>query len=161
MLPMRLHPAHRATAATLAAALTVALLAACSSPDDESPTDPAPSGTATDDATDAPLTADEACAAMYTETDPPLERSIGDALVGVSEGLDAETAGAMTTVGIQLGGLSTRVPPEFDDAVAQIRVPFLQLQETLDTGTEESVDLDVASARDGLVAYRGLCEDLG
>ncbi|WP_191828405.1 hypothetical protein [Cellulosimicrobium arenosum] len=158
---MEIFPVRRAVATALAASLSVVLLAACS-PDDDEPQGPAASGTASGTTDpDEPLTAKDACAAMYIEGDPPLERAVGDALVGVSEGLDQDGAAEMTTVGIRLGSLSTKVPAEFDDAVAQVRVPFLQLQTALDAGTEQSVDLDVASAREGLVAYRALCEDEG
>ncbi|WP_158068930.1 hypothetical protein [Cellulosimicrobium sp. CUA-896] len=53
------------------------------------------------------------------------------------------------------------MPDELTDAVAAVRVPFLQLQENLDAGTEPTVELDVASAHEGLTAYRETCADAG
>ncbi|MCB7135208.1 hypothetical protein [Cellulosimicrobium marinum] len=154
--------ARAAGPAVVVGVLCAALLGACTGTSDD-PDDPAPSATTTTAPTtepadpDAPLSAQQACAAMYVDGDEPLERRVVAALVDVSEGADTESVQAMTAVGIELGSLSVRVPEEFTDAVDQVRVPFLQLQENLDTATEESVDLDVASAHAGLTAYRELC----
>jgi hypothetical protein len=169
--PVSSRPALSRSAAVVAGVLCAALLTACSGGADE-PDDPTPSATSSTgagaDATDGTaspdetLTAQQACAAMYVDGDEPLERRVVAALVGISEdGAGTETVSTMTAVGIELGSLSVTVPPEFEGAVDAVRVPFLQLQENLDTGTEESVDLDVASAREGLTEYRELCDAAG
>ncbi len=185
MLPMTalLRPVRGARAARPAAVVTAALgvllLASCSGGGDDA-ADPTPSvsptGTPSGDASpddsegapdegtaspDGTLTVSQACAAMYVDGDDPLERRVVAALVGISEGASTESVAAMTAVGIELGSLSADVPAELEDAVAAVRVPFLQLQENLDTGTEPSVELDVASAHDGLTAYREVCADAG
>lgn len=181
MLPMTAHlsPSRRARATRPAAAVTAGLLSllllgACSGGDGTDGADPEPSGSttsatdaATDEATDGAtdgatsdgddtLTAEEACAAMYVEGDEPLERRVVAALVGISEGADTDTVGTMTAVGTQLGSLYVKAPEEFTAAITKVREPFLQLQENLDAGTE-SVDLDIASAHEGLTEYRELC----
>lgn len=180
MLSMALRPALSRPAASRPAVLVTgvlcaALLTACSGGSDET-ADPTPSatpsasssstagadetdGTASPDET---LTLQQACAAMYVDGGEPLERRVVDALVAISEdGAGTETVGTMTAVGIELGSLSVTVPSELEGAVEKARVPFLQLQENLDTGTEESVELDVASAREGLTEYRELCDAAG
>jgi hypothetical protein len=161
-------PSRRVRTAGAAAGLLCALLlGACSGQDADEP-GPAPSGpgTTTPDAggtpdPDAPLTVREACVRMYVEGEDPLEGRVVAALVGISEGADTDSVRAMTAVGIELGSLSARAPEELAGAVDKVRVPFLQLQENLDTGTEESVDLDIASAREGLTELRAACEDAG
>lgn len=180
MLPMTVQPrpvrgvrAARPGVVGVAGLLGLLLLTACSGGGDDA-ADPAPSGTPTSSASeDAPdestgtaspdeaFTVQQACAAMYVEGDEPLERRVVAALVDVSEGADTESVSTMTAVGIELGTLSTRVPDELGEAVTAVRVPFLQLQENLDTGTEASVDLDVASAREGLTEYRAVCDAAG
>jgi hypothetical protein len=183
MLPMTVQPRRtRGTCAARPAAgvvgvLCVLLLAACSG-GGEDPADPTPSDgpttTATEDGTDdgaaggtgtaspdGALSVEQACTAMYVEGDEPLERRVVAALVDISEGADTASVGTMTAVGIELGSLSADVPDELTDAVAAVRVPFLQLQENLDSGTEPSVELDVASARAGLTEYREVCDAAG
>lgn len=106
---------------------------------------------------DAPLDADQACAAMYVKGDKTLEERIGTALVGASDGLDGMSADQMHAMAIELGRLESRVPEEFQGPVEKIRVPFLQLQESLDRSTGEQVELDIASTVEGLKEYRKLC----
>ncbi|WP_435738399.1 hypothetical protein V5D56_07385 [Cellulosimicrobium sp. PMB13] len=181
--PASPRPALSRSAVVVAGVLCAALLTACSGGPDE-PTDPTPSDAASASPSDTPsdtastdagaeetdgtaspdetLTAQQACAAMYVDGGEPLERRVVAALVGISEdGAGTDTVGTMTAVGIELGSLSVTVPTEFEGAVEKVRVPFLQLQENLDTGTEESVDLDIASAREGLTEYRELCDAAG
>ena len=168
MLPMtvptslRRARATRPAAAVAAGALCVALLTACTGGSDD-PAEPAPSGTTatsdstpTDGATDGTLTAQETCTTMYVDGDEPLERRVVSALVGISKGTDTDTVGSMTAVGIELGALSAKAPEEFSAAIAKVREPFLQLQENLDAGTEETV-LDIRSAHEGLSEMRELC----
>ncbi|WP_069385353.1 hypothetical protein [Cellulosimicrobium cellulans] len=157
----------------VAGLLGLLLLTACSGGGGDA-ADPTPSGTPTSSAPeDAPdetagtaspdeaYTLQEACTAMYVDGGEPLERRVVAALVDVSEGADTDSVSAMTAVGIELGSLSTKVPDELTEAVAAVRVPFLQLQENLDTAAESSVDLDVASAHDGLTEYRAVCDAAG
>lgn len=106
---------------------------------------------------DAPLDANEACAAMYVYGDKTLEERIGTALVGASDGLDGTSADQMHAMAMELGRLGSRVPEEFQGPVEQIRVPFLQLQEELDLATGAEVELDVASTVEGLKEYQKLC----
>jgi hypothetical protein len=106
---------------------------------------------------EGPLDRDQACAAMYLEGEPPLERRVGDALVDVSERFDTESASAMHRLAQELGELHERTPGEFAGALERVRVPFVQLQEHVDTGGGETVELDVQSAVDGLKQYRALC----
>ena len=107
--------------------------------------------------TNAPLDADQACAAMYVKGDKTLEERLGTALVGASDGLDGTSADQMHAMALELGRLESRVPEEFRGPVEKIRVPFLQLQEALDRATGEQVELDVASTVEGLKEYRELC----
>jgi hypothetical protein len=186
MLPMTVQPLRtrgtrsaRPAAAGVAGLLGVLLLAACSGGDDGA-ADPSPSDTPTSTSTtngadageesdegtgtaspDGTLTVRQACTAMYVEGDAPLERRVVEALVDISEGADTDSVSTMTAVGIELGSLSADVPDELTEAVAAVRVPFLQLQENLDAGTEPSVELDVASAHDGLTQYRAVCDAAG
>jgi hypothetical protein len=106
---------------------------------------------------EAPLDANQACAAMYVEGDKTLEERIGTALVGASDGLDGTSADQMHALAIELGQLEPRVPEEFQEPVDKIRVPFLQLQEALDLGAAKQVELDVASTVEGLKEYEKLC----
>lgn len=106
---------------------------------------------------DAPLDANQACAAMYVEGDKSLEERIGTALVGASEELDGTSADQMHAIAIELGQLEQRVPEEFQGPVGKIRVPFLQLQEGLDLGAENRIELDVASTVEGLKEFEALC----
>ena len=94
---------------------------------------------------------------MYVKGDRTLEERIGTALVGASDGLDGTSADQMHAMASELGRLESRVPEEFQGAVEKIRVPFLQLQEALDLGSGDQVDLDVASTVEGLKEYRTLC----
>jgi hypothetical protein len=94
---------------------------------------------------------------MYLDGEPPLERRVGDALVDVSERFDTESASAMHGLAQELGELQERAPDEFAGALERVRVPFVQLQEHVDTGGGEAVELDVQSAVDGLKEYRALC----
>ncbi|MFC8921155.1 hypothetical protein [Cellulosimicrobium sp. NPDC057127] len=151
--------------AVVAGVVGVLLLGACSGGADGT-ADPAPSDTPTSTATgtaspEGTLTVQEACSAMYVDGDTSLERRVVAALVDISEGADTDSVATMTAVGIELGSLSVDVPAELADAVDAVRVPFLQLQENLDAGTEPSVELDVASARAGLTEYREVCDAAG
>lgn len=114
-----------------------------------------PAATSTD--RDAPLDANQACAAMYVTGDKTLEERIGTALVGASDGLEPSSADQMHAIAIELGRLGPRVPEEFQGPVEKVRVPFLQLQKALDDGTEEATELDVASTVEGLKEYEALC----
>ncbi|MFI9485243.1 hypothetical protein ACIG47_02540 [Promicromonospora sp. NPDC052451] len=142
---------------------TLLLLTACSADDGaDAGASPSPSGGASATAPeptdrDAPLDANQACAAMYVHGDPTLESRIGTALVGASDGLDGTSADQMHALAVELGRLGTRVPDEFQGPVEKIRVPFLQLQEGLDLGTEQEIELDVASTVEGLKEYEALC----
>ncbi|WP_041294739.1 hypothetical protein [Isoptericola variabilis] len=154
-------PGRRARAGALLAT-GVLVLAGCTGQADD------PSAAATPSATpsvatgspvpdDGPLDRDQACAAMYVDGGTPLERRVGDALLDVSESFDTAAAAEMHDLARDLGRLQERVPDEFGAALDQVRVPFVQMQEHLDTGGDGSVDLDVASAVDGLKQYRELC----
>jgi hypothetical protein len=154
--------ATRARGALAAATLLLVVLAGCSAGEDPAADGGAsatPSGsvTATADDRDAPLDADEACAAMYVKGDKTLEERIGTALVGASDGLDAAAADQMHAIAVELGRLESRVPEEFQGPVQKVRVPFLQLQKALDDGTQEQTELDVASTVEGLKEYQALC----
>jgi hypothetical protein len=147
----------------LVAVATLVLLAGCS-PDDGADagasTSPSVSASAPSSARpdpDAPLDANQACAAMYVDNDKTLEERIGTALVGASDGLDGQAADQMHATAVELGRLETRVPEEFRGPVEKIRVPFLQLQKSLDLAQDEQVELDVASTVEGLKEYRELC----
>ncbi len=150
-------------AATVAAVATGALmLAACAGPEDAPAAGPAPSaspsasqGSTVPDA--GPLDRDQACAAMYVSGEPPLERRVGDALVDASEGFDTAAAAEMHDLARDLGRLQERVPDDLASALDKVRVPFVQMQEHLDTGGSGSIELDVASAVAGLKEYRTLC----
>jgi hypothetical protein len=157
----------RARGALAVAAAALLLLAGCSAdggPDGEadagaSPTPSAGVSGAASATPDpgAPLTVNQACAAMYVQGDKTLEERIGTALVGVSDGLDGTSADQMHAIAVELGRLESRLPEEFQGPVEKIRVPFLQLQEALDLGATEQVDLDVASTVEGLKEYEKLC----
>ncbi len=103
------------------------------------------------------MNANQACAAMYVDSDKTLEERIGTALIGASDGLDAASADQMHAIAVELGRLGPRVPQEFQGPVEKVRVPFLQLQESLDLGTEKQIELDVASTVEGLKEYQKLC----
>ena len=154
-------PAHLAVAT-----VTLLLLAGCSAGGADAGADagagPTPSGSASTPAAtstdrDAPLDANQACAAMYVTGDKTLEERIGTALVGASDGLDVSSADQMHAIAVELGRLGPRVPEEFQGPVEKVRVPFLQLQKALDDGTEETTELDVASTVEGLKEYQALC----
>lgn len=150
---------------TLAAAALLLTLTACTGePDAEAGASPSasPSGTTSQQAErDAPLTANQACAAMYVEEhgadDLTLEERVGDALVGAAGGLTGTSADEMHALAVELGRLETRVPEEFREPVQQVRVPFLQLQEGLDLGAQQQIELDIASTVEGLKAFEKLC----
>ncbi|WP_036962676.1 hypothetical protein [Promicromonospora kroppenstedtii] len=155
--------ATRARGALAAAALLLVVLAGCSA-DGEDPAADGGTGatqsggaTATADDRDAPLDVNEACAAMYVKGDKTLEERIGTALVGASDGLDAAAADQMHAIAVELGRLESHVPEEFQGPVQKVRVPFLQLQKSLDDGTQEQIELDVASTVEGLKEYQALC----
>lgn len=164
-LPRRPRALARAAALPLAAALLLGTTA-CSGGSDEgsgagadaaASSAPSPSTTVRSVPSEGPLDADQACAAMYVSGDEQLERRVGQALLDVKEGLSSETAMQMHTVGTELGELQTRVPEEFAAALEKVRVPFVQLQTELDAASSTSVELDVASATEGLKEYRALC----
>ncbi|PZR51784.1 hypothetical protein DNL40_15050 [Xylanimonas oleitrophica] len=148
----------RAAAAPVAALLALGL-AACTGTDDEAA--PTPSGTPSVSVTavpsHGPLDAAQACAAMYLTGDAPLERRVGQAIVGVSGGLTDETASNAYDVDQDLAQLQGRVPEEFSAALDKVRVPFTQLRTAIDAGTQQDVQLDVASTTEGLKEYRALC----
>ncbi|MDR7382981.1 hypothetical protein [Promicromonospora iranensis] len=106
---------------------------------------------------DAPLDANQACAAMYVDGGKTLEERIGTALVGASDGLDGTSADQMHAMAMELGRLEPRVPEEFQGPLEKIRVPFLQLQEALDLADGGQVELDIASTVAGLKEYEKLC----
>ncbi|MFD7308355.1 hypothetical protein [Promicromonospora sp. NPDC059942] len=150
--------------AVAAAATLLLLLSGCSADGAGSEADggasATPSGSAsatTSSDPDAPLDANEACAAMYVKGDKTLEERIGIALVGASDGLDAASADQMHAMALELGRLGERVPEEFQGPVEKMRVPFLQLQKALDDGTQDQTELDVASTVEGLKEYEKLC----
>ncbi|MFD6443454.1 hypothetical protein ACFWEJ_00020 [Promicromonospora sp. NPDC060204] len=154
-------PAPLAVAAT---ATLLLLLSGCSAdgagPEADGGATATPSSSAsatTSSDPDAPLDANEACAAMYVKGDKTLEERIGIALVGASDGLDAASADQMHAMALELGRLGERVPEEFQGPVEKIRVPFLQLQKALDDGTQDQTELDVASTVEGLKEYAKLC----
>jgi hypothetical protein len=157
-------PGLRARGA-LAALTTLVLLAGCSTGGAGGEADAA-SASSSDSASatptksperDAPLSADQACAAMYVDGDKTLEERIGTALVGASDGLDGQAADQMHATAVELGRLEARVPEEFRGPVEKIRVPFLQLQKSLDLAQGEQLELDVASTVEGLKEYQELC----
>lgn len=155
--------ATRARGALAAATLLLVVLAGCSAGGGDPAADggasatPSAAATATADDRDAPLDTNEACAAMYVKGDKTLEERIGTALVGASDGLDATAADQMHAIAVELGRLESRVPEEFQGPVQKVRVPFLQLQKSLDDGTQEQIELDVASTVEGLKEYQALC----
>jgi hypothetical protein len=106
---------------------------------------------------DGPLDRDQACAAMYVSGQTPLEKRVGEALVDATEGFDTSVAAEMNDLARDLGRLRDRVPDEFVRPLEQVRVPFLQMQEHIDSGAGQTVELDVATAVEGLKAYRALC----
>jgi len=155
-------PAWGAPAAAVVALLLLAGCSAGGGPDGEvddgaSAAPSAGASAAPSTARDAPLDANQACAAMYVKGTKTLEERIGTALVGASDGLDGTAADQMHALAIELGQLEVRVPEEFEGPVNKIRVPFLQLQEALDQGTAEQIELDVASTVEGLKEYEKLC----
>ncbi|MCP2263468.1 hypothetical protein APR03_000799 [Promicromonospora thailandica] len=156
------------TRGVTAVTAVVLLLAACSgggAADDGasaapsgSATSPEPAGSPADP--DAPLDANQACAAMYVDADGQgrtLEERVGAALVGASKELTGTSADEMHALAVELGRLETRVPEEFRAPVEQVRVPFLQLQEGLDLGADQEIELDIASTVEGLKAFEELC----
>lgn len=156
-----------ARGALAVAATALLLLTACSADDaadagaSATPSDGASATPSAQAGRDAPLDANQACAEMYVEGadtgDGTLEERIGTALVGASEGFGGTSADQMHALAVELGRLESRVPEKFQEPVEQIRVPFLQLQEGLDLGTEQEIELDVASTVEGLKAYEKLC----
>jgi hypothetical protein len=161
--PVITAPAGFRARGALVAVATLVLLAGCSAGGDaDAGASASPSGSpsalpsARPDP-DAPLDANQACAAMYVDDGKTLEERIGTALVGASDGLDGQAADQMHATAVELGRLETRVPEEFRGAVEKIRVPFLQLQKSLDLAQGEQVELDVASTVEGLKEYRELC----
>ncbi|GHH69587.1 hypothetical protein GCM10017772_14780 [Promicromonospora soli] len=161
-----LSPGLRARGALAAVTATLVLLAGCSTGGADGEADAAASTSSSGSASatptkspdrDAPLSADQACAAMYVDGDKTLEERIGTALVGASDGLDAASADQMHAMAIELGRLQPRVPEEFQSPVEKIRAPFLQLQETLDLAETGQVELDIASTVEGLKEYEKLC----
>lgn len=160
-----------ARGALAVAATALLLLTACSADDaadagaSATPSDGASASPSAQADRDAPLDANQACAAMYVEGADTggaagggtLEERIGTALVGASEGFGGTSADQMHALAVELGRLESRVPEKFQEPVEQIRVPFLQLQEGLDLGTEQEIELDVASTVEGLKAYEKLC----
>ncbi|MFD2794360.1 hypothetical protein ACFS27_12455 [Promicromonospora vindobonensis] len=161
--PLTSASARRRARTALAAAATLVVLAGCSGggeADAGASAPPSAGASATTSAQpdpDAPLDANQACAAMYVKGDKTLEERIGTALVGASDGLDGTSADQMHAMAMELGRLESRVPEEFKSPVEQIRVPFLQLQEELDLATGAEVELDVASTVEGLKEFRKLC----
>jgi hypothetical protein len=145
----------RARGALAAAAAALLLLAGCSADggsdgeaDAGASATPSAGGSGAASATpdpDAPLNVNQACAAMYVQGDKTLEERIGT------------SADQMHAIAVELGRLEPRLPEEFQGPAEKIRVPFLQLQEALDLGAAEQVDLDVASTVEGLKEYEKLC----
>ena len=158
-------PGLRVRGGLAAVAATLVLLAGCSAGTEggaDAEASASPSGSASAAPTessdpDAPLTANQACAAMYVDGDKTLEERIGAALIGASDGLDVAAADQMHAIAVELGRLEPRVPEEFQGPVEKVRVPFLQLQESLDLGTEKQIELDVASTVEGLKQFQKLC----
>jgi hypothetical protein len=162
--PVITAPAGFRARGALVAVATLVLLAGCSAgagdADAGASASPSASTSAAPSAKpdpDAPLDANQACAAMYVDNDKTLEERIGTALVGASDGLDGQAADQMHATAVELGRLETRVPEEFRGAVEKIRVPFLQLQKSLDLAQGEQLELDVASTVEGLKEYQELC----
>jgi len=161
--PVITAPAGLRARGALLAAVALVLLAGCSpdgGADAGASASPSGSTSAAPSAKpdpDAPMDANQACAAMYVDNDKTLEERIGTALVGASDGLDGQAADQMHAIAMELGRLETRVPEEFGGPVEKIRVPFLQLQKSLDLAEDEQVELDVASTVEGLKEYRELC----
>ena len=151
------------TRGALVAVATLVLLAGCSTDGDAdagASTAPSAGASAAPSARpdpDAPLDANQACAAMYVDNDTTLEDRIGTALVGASDGLDGTAADQMHATATELGRLVPRVPEEFQGPLEKIRVPFLQLQKSLDKADGAQVELDVASTVEGLKEYQKLC----
>jgi hypothetical protein len=106
---------------------------------------------------EGPLDRDQACAAMYVSGEKPLERRVGDALVGASENFDVSAADTMHALAIELGRLEERMPEDMSAALAKVRVPFVQMQEHIDDASAETIELDIASATEGLKELRALC----
>jgi hypothetical protein len=159
--PVITAPAGFLARGALVAVAALVLLAGCSAGGDAGAS-VSPSGSASASPSarpdpDAPLDANQACAAMYVDNDKTLEERIGTALVGASDGLDGQAADQMHATAMELGRLEPRVPEEFRGPVEKIRVPFLQLQKVLDLGEDKQVELDVASTVEGLKEYRELC----
>jgi hypothetical protein len=154
---------HLAIPLVLAAGLLAGALAGCSDQGGEEPDAIAtPSSTPSVSAggavpAEGPLDHDQACAVMYVSGETPLEQRIGDALVNASQNFDVSAADTMHALAIELGQLEDRVPDDMAAALAKVRVPFTQLQEHLDAATGEDVQLDIASATDGLKELRTLC----
>jgi hypothetical protein len=161
--PVITAPAGFRARGALVAAVTLVLLAGCSPDGDaDAGASASPSGSTSAAPSakpdpDAPLDANQACAAMYVDNDKTLEERIGTALVGASDGLDAASADQMHAMAIELGRLERRVPEQFKSPVEKIRAPFLQLQETLDLAETSQVELDIASTVEGLKEYEKLC----
>ncbi len=157
---------RRAGGLAALAAAGALVLAACSGQQDDPATASTPSATPSASGSsasgssvpdDGPLDRDQACAAMYVSGETPLEKRVGEALVDATEGFDTSVAAEMNDLARDLGRLQERVPEEFVAPLEQVRVPFLQMQEHIDSGAGQSVELDVAPAVEGLKAYRALC----
>ena len=150
----------------LAAGLVTGVLAGCT---DDGGTEPGaettpsstpsstPSASAGTVPAEGPLDRDQACAAMYVSGEKPLERRVGDALVGASENFDVSAADTMHALAIELGRLEERMPEDMSAALAKVRVPFVQMQEHIDDASAETIELDIASATEGLKELRALC----
>jgi hypothetical protein len=161
--PVTTTSAGRRARGALVAVAALVLLAGCSADGDvdagasASPSSSASAAPSTKPDRDAPLNANQACAAMYVDGDKTLEERIGTALVGASDGLDGTVADQMHAMAMELGRLEPRVPEEFQGPLEKIRVPFLQLQEALDLAEGGQVELDIASTVAGLKEYEKLC----
>ena len=151
------------TAVPIALATVLAtLVAGCTEQGEQPETAPTPSSTPSVSArstvpVEGPLDRDQSCAVMYVSGDTPLERRIGNALVGASENFDVAAADTMHALAVELGQLEARVPDDHAAALAKVRVPFTQLQEHLDAASGENVEIDIQSATEGLKEFRALC----
>ncbi|WP_125772992.1 hypothetical protein [Antribacter gilvus] len=158
--------AARGPAAVVTSGLALALLlAGCTAEGGpEAGASATPSGSASasgepaDEATDGPMDATQACAAMFVSGEEQLDDEVASALLDVSkDGLGSGNADRMHALGLRLGRLENRVPAEFQEPLQKIRVPFLQVQESLDAMDGGDIQLDIGSATDGLKEYTALC----